>query len=330
MQSNEITILSERNARKRHPVSYDTILGMENAFKCEGCKIHNLSPIIYKYNQIANRMKCMPKIGDVLVVRGGTEYYLYVAMVIEDLEKEVMTLVHASQHKKLLIYCFDTWEKNYNQWMNLFEYINPYAIFFAYKNTADFFSQKRSRIYFLPQSMDTKYFFPHEEVSKDRLFMQMGRKNNTIHHMTLEYIHGHKLKDNEQNYVYEREPGKVIYPKTSDLSKNISKSIFFVCAPQKCENEQLTGAISDVTARFYEAMACKTLIIGFKPDTYDELFPRDSMVELNPDGSDFEEKISYFLKNPDKYNELVEKNFQYVMKEHTWARRLEKILCEIK
>ena len=71
MKANSITILSENKARKKHPVSYDTILGMENAF-CEcGCKIHCTLPAVYRWNQIANKIKWIPTLPDFTIPIGG-------------------------------------------------------------------------------------------------------------------------------------------------------------------------------------------------------------------------------------------------------------------
>ena len=79
------------------------------------------------------------------------------------------------------------------------------------------------------------------------------------------------------------------------------------------ENSSVTGQISDVTARFYEAMACKTLIIGFKPDTFDCLFPEDAMVTLKKDGSDFFSIIDFYESHPEEYNRIVNRNYELLM-----------------
>ena len=54
MQSNEITILSERNARKKHPVSYDTILGMENAFSA-GADFSNMTDAAINISMVLHK-----------------------------------------------------------------------------------------------------------------------------------------------------------------------------------------------------------------------------------------------------------------------------------
>lgn len=66
-------------------------------------------------------------------------------------------------------------------------------------------------------------------------------------------------------------------------------------------------------------MACKTLIVGIKPDTFDLLFPSDAMIALAPDGSDFDEKIDYLLSNPTVYMDLIESNYRNLMAKQRWT-----------
>jgi glycosyltransferase involved in cell wall biosynthesis len=238
------------------------------------------------------------------------------------------TLQYLINHgNEVYVYCFDTWESQYEEWEKLFELIQPTAIFLAYKQSVEYFSKKYSNVFFLPQSMDKTYFHDYAE-NKSRLFMQMGRKNEVIHEMILDYLKRHDIENVEKNYVYEREKGKIIYPDTTELAKNISKTKYFVCAPQSLENVNLTGKVSDVTARFYEAMACKTLIIGYKPDTFDELFPyENAMIDLHE--NNLSDVIAYFDENPKEYWNIVNKNYDFVMKNHTWERRLAEIMRRI-
>ena len=76
-------------------------------------------------------------------------------------------------------------------------------------------------------------------------------------------------------------------------------------------------------------MICKTLCIGRKPETWSELFPYEAMLTFKDDGSDFDEKIDYYEKNPDKYQELVDKNYDFILKNHSWGNRLDTILKAI-
>lgn len=328
-------ILSEREyIFKNHGVAYDIILGMEDIFCAEGADLVTISPLIDIANRLVYKFS-RPFVKNELAflcdrsIPINSTYYLYISMSYAGLKMVVPTLRRISKkNSHVVLYCFDTWESLYQNWDEAFREIQPRAIFFAYKKARDFFSKKYRDCFFLPQSADNRIFYPRK-IKKQRLFMQMGRRNECIHNMILGYLEEHGIDDSPDNYIYEREKGKVIFPDIQELATEICKSMFFVAAPQSLENRNLTGNISEVTARFYEAMACKTLIIGFKPDTYDELFPEDSMVELRPDGSDFAQKIDYFLEHPGEYENIVNRNYEYLMKHHTWGNRYETMVSAL-
>lgn len=68
---------------------------------------------------------------------------MYIAMGIFDLERNLETLRRLSlKGKKIVIYCFDTWESQYDRWISMFDKINPRIIFFAYKQSACYFASK--------------------------------------------------------------------------------------------------------------------------------------------------------------------------------------------
>ena len=154
----------------------------------------------------------------------------------------------------------------------------------------------------------------------------MGRRTEQLHHSALNYLENKGLLDIPNNYIYEREKGIIIYPETRQLAEEINRSYFFLAAPQCVDNKVMTGDISEVTARFYEAMACKTVIVGIKPkDTFDKLFPYpEAMIEVT--GDDFDEKIDQLLKDATKYKRIIEKNYEYVMKYHRWKNRYEELI----
>lgn len=177
---------------------------------------------------------------------------------------------------------------------------------------------------FVPQSMDEKYFHPRN-IEKHRMFIQMGRRNEKIHRMILNYLKDQSIDIDDSNYLYEKEKGKILFQDTNDLATEIAATKYFVAAPQSLENKTLTGKVSDVTARFYEAMSCKTLIIGYKPATFDLLFPKDAMFEAGEDEKSFAKVIDFFENNPREYERIVNRNYEYLIHNHTWKRRYEDI-----
>ncbi|MDO4955203.1 MAG: glycosyltransferase [Akkermansia sp.] len=315
-------ILTERRARVQHPFWYESTLGMENAFAAQpGAELQPLHPWIARLNYLIALKSCrmLPDVS-LRVVPG--ELYLFVAMSICDLAHARATLRRvAAKGGRVCLYCFDTWEPDYRHWEGVFSHIPLHAVFFAYRQSYDYFSRLFDFCHFLPQSWDDSVF--HDQgVPKTRLFLQMGRRVESIHGMILRYMEERGIPDSPQNYTYRRSPDEVTFPTIQSTARAVAESRFMVCAPRSVDDPGFTGNVQDVTARFYEAMASKTLIIGYKPrPVFDELFPEDAMVELNPDGSDFAGKIDYFLNHPDEYNRMVERNYELVMREHTWAAR---------
>ncbi len=74
----------------------------------------------------------------------------------------------------------------------------------------------------------------------------------------------------------------------------------------------------------------ETLIIGIKPkDSFDELFPYGgAMVEV--DETNFNTAIEELLKDRNYYNNLVERNYRYVMQNHRWKNRYDSLIEMIK
>ena len=181
----------------------------------------------------------------------------------------------------------------------------------------------------MPQSMDVRFFHDYK-VEKSRLFIQIGRRTNKMHDMVLSYLQAYNIQDCYENYAYERKQGEIIISSSEQLAEEIAKTYFFIAVPQNVENSAKTGEISETTARYYEAMACKSLIIGIKPkDSFDELFPyKEAMIEV--DETNFITTIVKLLKNKKYYDNLVERNYKYVMQNHRWKNRYEFLLEMIK
>lgn len=325
MEACSVIILSERNCRKRHHVSYDTVLGMENAFLKEGAEISCFSKSIGYFNKICRKLHVSTRILDwTACKRFQGKNILFIAMGLFDLTKYQRELQMISQNNNLGIYCFDVWETMYKKYSEILKIIKPKMIFFAYKEAYLHF-KKQYMSFFVPQSMDETFFYPRH-IKKRRLFIQIGRKNEKIHNLIIKYLNKNNIKLDDTSYIYEKEKGKILFPSTDDLAVEIAASKYFVAAPQSCENSLLTGRVSDVTARFYEAMACKTLIIGYKPDTFDDLFPCDAMVDLNGVEEDFGNIISWYENNPKEYQRIVNRNYEYLVKYNTWRVRFLTIL----
>lgn len=324
----QLDIISTREFKKR-PISYETITCMEDEFiECSGSNLMLYSSNLYFLNKVLRKIGTYNVIDNKLLRKMNRDNYkLFISMDDNDILLCLNTL--KSINNKLILYIFDCWEPMWNRFHRLFTEINPYLICFAYKKAEEHFHElNKWKTCFVPQAYDSKVYMPYYN-KKNRLFIQIGRRTEYLHKLVISYLSNNNINENEDNYLYEREKGKFLFQCKTDLAKEMSKSYFFLVAPKCFEHREETGNISEVTARFYEAMACKTLCVGIKPtDTFDMLFPYgDAMIEI--DDQNFGERIKELINNRERYNQIIEKNYKYVMTHHLWKNRLDMILNNI-
>ena len=328
----KLIILSEQKSFIKKSASAPQVDGQERAFLKYG---NGDVDIKYKSIVLKNLNRINKKIGLPLLCDGFTKkkydnaVFIFISVNLNYLEDNAYLLKELKKHgNEIALYNYDCWEPEFEQWRKVIDEINPEYLFFAYKKTNEYYREKGYNSYWAPLSADYEVF-KDMKLPKTRMFMQMGRFNKEIHESILQYLKNHDLEDTRENYAYRRSRNERLFPNYDELVSEINKTKYFVCIPKYYENFKRTGNVNDIICRYFEGMICKTLPIGKKPETWSELFPYDAMITFKDDYSDFDEKIDYFEKNPDKYQELVDKNYDYILKHHSWGNRLETIMNAI-
>ncbi|MBQ6334412.1 MAG: glycosyltransferase family 1 protein [Erysipelotrichaceae bacterium] len=328
----KLLIVSEQKSFISRPLSHDAILGQERAFLEYGkgnVEIRYLSFFVKGLNRLLNKVHLRPLCDPFTYKKREDAVYLYIAMSANYLMANIHHLKNIQKHgNKLAIYIWDCWEPEYERWTGIIDDLKPDYLILSFKQNYLYFSQLYDNCYWVAQSANT-YFFKDLNIPKTRRFMQMGRVNPGMHAKILAYLDKKGLEDNNDNYVYRRKEKEALFPDLNDLVKEINRSRYIVCIPKCYESPHKTGDICAMTGRYYESIACKTLIIGKKPLIFDELFPEDGMIEFDEDLKDFDEKIDELENDEGKYWTIVNRNYDHFMKYHTWANRLEKIMAII-
>lgn len=79
-----------------------------------------------------------------------------------------------------------------------------------------------------------------------------------------------------------------------------------------------------VSPRNYEAMASKSLLFCERSPVYAGLFEdRQHCIMFEPDLSDFDDKLFYYLEHEDERQAIVERAYHHVRENHTWDERIE-------
>ena len=321
-------ILSEQKSYIKKGSSAPQIDGQEKAFLKYG---NGNVDIVYKSIVLKNINRFLKKLHlpvlyeSFVKKKEDNAVYLYIAVSLVFLKENTYLLKELKKHgNKIAVFSYDCWEPEFADWQKCFDEIDIDYLFFGYKKSCEYFKELGYNAYWVPLSGDFEIFKPYGQ-EKTRMFMQMGRRNDDLHEKILTYLDKHGLEDNRDNYVYRKDRGEMIFPDINELAYEIGKTKYFVCVPKMYENIKRTGNISETICRYYEGMACKTMPIGMKSDTFDELFPYKAMISFN-NNEDFEKEIEYYESHPEKYNEIIEKNYEYVMNNHTWGNRINQML----
>ncbi len=325
---NKLIILSEQKSYLKKGLSAPQIDGQEKAFLKYGgdqVDIRYKDIVLKNLNRITSRLGMKPFCDGFTKKKENDAVYIYIAVSLIFLEENAYLLKELKKHgNQVSVYCYDVWEPEFEDWRRVIEDICADYIFCGYKKSAEYFTSLGLNAYWVPLSGDFEVFKPTDQI-KTRLFMQMGRRNDDLHEKMLAYLKKHGLEDNRDNYVYRKDRNERIFPDINELAEEIGKTKYFVCVPKFYENFKRTGNINETICRYYEGMACKTMLVGMKSETFDELFPYKAMISFN-DGEDFDTQIEYYESHPEEYDAIVEKNYEYVMKNHSWGNRVRQIL----
>ena len=92
-----------------------------------------------------------------------------------------------------------------------------------------------------------------------------------------------------------------------------------------------TGPTLDVSPRYFEVMLSRTLLIcNEMPEQYGNYFTNGvNCVTFNNDLSDFNEKLSYYLKNESEREAIIERAYDETINNYTWKHMALKLLNEI-
>ena len=328
----KLIILSEQKSHIKKSSSAPQVDGQERAFLSYGkgnVDIRYKSIILKNINRVGKKLH-LPMLCDKFTKKKyENTVFIFISVNLIYLEENAYLLKELKKHgNEIALYNYDCWEPEFEQWRKVIDEIKPDFLFFAYKLTNEYYREKGYNSFWVPLSADYEVF-NYRNISKTRMFMQMGRFNTQMHEYIQNYLKNHNMEDKRENYAYRKDRNEVLYPNYDELVNEINRTKYFVCVPKFYENFARTGNVNDIICRYFEAMICKTLVIGKKPETWSDLFSYDAMITFNEDGSDFDEKIDYYESHPEEYKKLVDKNYEYVLKHHSWGNRLQTIMNAI-
>lgn len=205
-------------------------------------------------------------------------------------------------------------------------------VFVGYKETAAQLSLVLNRTcHWLPGGVDAIRFspFPYPPVRSIDVY-SIGRRWSGIH----QALH-RAASRREIFYIYDTVPGianlePYDYKQHRDLYANLAKrSRYYVVAPAKMDAPEETQGQIEIGFRYFEAAAAGAVMIGQRAncEAFREMFNwPDVVVDLQSDGSDVEDVLSYLSLEPERVSAMSRRNAAQALLRHDWVYRWKKVL----
>lgn len=269
---------------------------------------------LFQNNRIArNLRKVFPSLGQALLPDIGPKVFLF----FMGPHRKFNELL-CDPHRKTWVYLFDAWEPGWpaiEAWMRTWS--NVGGVWFASSQAADYFRPKFPfPVAWLPQASDSTEFAAHDIATfqlRENTVFNIGRNNGVLTHFFEEFSARHHL-----TYLHEVGDGQILYEMRSDWIAKLCHSKIVVVHPRNLSHPDVTGDVSMLTARYYEAYNTGAIVCGFKPTSgeFERALQGFPFIEYR-DADSFESELLAALANPAPWHAAREK----IRREHNWQAR---------
>lgn len=214
------------------------------------------------------------------------------------------------------IYLFDAWPNKHEKIIKFIDNFNVNNLFLTSSQATEIIQSKvkKTNCFWIPEGIQPEKYKHYNFKEKSIDVLALGRKYNVYHKQIVTF-----LKDKNKVYLYEKEPGKIIFPTQKGFIEGMAKAKISICIPSNITHPERAGEIETMTVRYLQSMVSKCIILGNAPKEMITLFGYNPVIEIDKENP--EEQILSILNNYSNYFPLVEKNYQNVIKNHTWENR---------
>jgi len=218
------------------------------------------------------------------------------------------------------VYLFDAWPSSHTA---IRRFVEGWGVQYAFVSSSQAAERlaavcDRCTFIWIPEGVDPARYQQRSYVEKALDVLQLGRKYDAHHALIAP-----ALEKMGKTYFYEREKGTLVFALRDDYVSALARTRISICVPSAITHPERAGDIQTMTVRYLQSMASKCLVLGHAPAEMVELFGYDPVVEI--DMTDPVGQIMDLLENFESYVPLIERNFELVVSQHTWARRWERI-----
>lgn len=171
----------------------------------------------------------------------------------------------------------------------------------------------------IPEAINSLEYLHLDPAQKYIDVISLGRRWE-LHHKKIARI------SEKYTYIYQ-DKKNVIYPRRQDFIRALGAAKISICVPSAITHPERSGHVETMTSRYLQSIASKCLILGIAPREMLELFSYNPVVSIDIENA--EDQVKDILKNITAYQDLIERNYEEVLRKHQWFNRrntLESIL----
>ncbi len=235
-------------------------------------------------------------------------------------EWPLMAAMAAAPFARRSAYVLDAWPYTLPRLALFAQATRLSPCFIAMREAADTLtvSAPKLPVVHLPFAADLDVFAPRE-ADKDIFAFSMGRSHAPLHHALTEYC-----KEKRFNYVVST-GGEIT--DESELGRMVARSRYFVVTPPDLDHPERAGGFSPLVMRYLEGLAAGARLLGTLPRSgeFEAILPRESILEVEPDGSDLAAKLAWDDTNDAGFAASAEACW-IVRAKHGWEHRAQTII----
>jgi hypothetical protein len=217
-----------------------------------------------------------------------------------------------------IVYCFDCWPPQYDQWDAFFHRQRTRVAFISARQSAERMRQRVPGldVIWMPEAIEPSTYAPDKPLAERSIdVLELGRRWATYHD---------KIRDHcaARGYVhkYEAARGQLVFATRKDFLGGLGDSKISVCFPSSLTHPERSGDVETMTLRYLESVACRCITVGRCPAEMKDLFGFNPVVEA--DLHDPAGQIDHILQNLPSFEPLLDRNLQRLWEVGTWDTRV--------
>jgi hypothetical protein len=223
-------------------------------------------------------------------------------------------------------YCYDCWPPAYGRWERIFRRNSVRLAFFSASQSARYFAAQVPGLeaHWLPEAVATSDYSSSKPLSERRIHvLEMGRRFDEYNTRVAP-----ALQLAGMVHLFERVRGHIIFPTRKGFIDGLGDSQISICFPSSVTHPERSGDVETLTHRYLESIASKCVVVGHCPKELETVFGYNPVVEA--DLNNPADQLMDILANIEKYQAIVDRNYQRLVEVGTWEMRVEALTGMLK